>query len=787
MSVVTRHTGWLFDLYAQRDQMILWFLTTTDERLRLADPFHPSFYVDCRLRREGEASGRLRAAVEKMPGLEWLGATERLDFWTGRPREVHEIRVTDLDRYGPNLRILSRHYPEYVYYNCDIVPEIHYGYERGTFPTAFCEIESSDGRLVSCRTLDKSFDTEYDPVPIRSAELRAEGNFTGPRPRLRALELIFEGRSIVWEEGSAAGMLRSLRDCLRDTDPDLIWTTGGDSVLVPALLALAKQCRVDSLALDREPQVVERRLVTDGRSYISYGRVLYQAPDYPFFGRWHIDQNNSFWTSEAGLDGLIEVARMSKIPVQRAARRSIGTGISSIQLDTAYREGFLIPWKKSQPEAWKTAATLLKSDRGGLVYQPITGVYEDVVELDFVSMYPSIMTRCNVSPETVNCACCPPSADVPELGYTICRRRRGLVSRALEPIIEKRRIYKQLRKKAGDAEPELYERYDGRQNSLKWLLVCCFGYLGYRNARFGRIEAHESTCAFSREKLIQAREICEERGFRVIHAIVDCVWIQKQGAPTEEIEELCEAINAATDLTIAVEGRYRWIAFLPSRRDPDMPVPNRYFGCFEDGKLKFRGIEIRRSDQAPYAKAVQGELLERARAARSLAECRAMKAELAEIVTRATDRLRYFEAPLEELLLKRKTSQEADEYKSNNVTAVAARQAVRAGVPLHAGEAVTFLVVDSKNRDPDSRIRLLKFLQPEETYDADFYIEQVHRAAATILEPLLGEPLADILGLPKAAPKRPVRRERPVHRERETRSIYEQPDFLDGASAYRGN
>jgi hypothetical protein len=37
----------------------------------------------------------------------------------------------------------------------------------------------------------------------------------------------------------------------------------------------------------------------------------------------------------------------------------------------------------------------------------------------------------------------------------------------------------------------------------------CFGFLGYRNARFGRIEAHEATTAWGREKLLSAKEIAE--------------------------------------------------------------------------------------------------------------------------------------------------------------------------------------------------------------------------------------------------------------------------------------
>ena len=52
------------------------------------------------------------------------------------------------------------------------------------------------------------------------------------------------------------------------------------------------------------------------------------------------------------------------------------------------------------------------------------------------------------------------------------------------PIIERRTQLKQKRQSKGDM-------FDQQQNALKWLLVTCFGYTGYKNARFGRIEAHE--------------------------------------------------------------------------------------------------------------------------------------------------------------------------------------------------------------------------------------------------------------------------------------------------------
>jgi len=73
----------------------------------------------------------------------------------------------------------------------------------------------------------------------------------------------------------------------------------------------------------------------------------------------------------------------------------------------------------------------------------------------------------------------------------------------------------------------------------KWLLVTCFGYLGYKNARFGRIEAHEAVTAYGRECLLRAKEAAEDLGGTVLHMYVDGLWVKKDGARTPRISGPC--------------------------------------------------------------------------------------------------------------------------------------------------------------------------------------------------------------------------------------------------------
>jgi DNA polymerase elongation subunit (family B) len=151
---------------------------------------------------------------------------------------------------------------------------------------------------------------------------------------------------------------------VRELDPDLVFTRGGDSFILPYLAYRAFVNGIlDKLVLSRE-DIPLRAKRSRGRTFFSYGRVYFKAPLRRLYGRIHIDVNNTFIYSACGLEGLIEVSRTCRVPLHRAARASIGSIMSSLQLYTAWKDEILIPWKKREPESFKTAWELLVADRG---------------------------------------------------------------------------------------------------------------------------------------------------------------------------------------------------------------------------------------------------------------------------------------------------------------------------------------------------------------------------------------------------------------------------------------
>jgi DNA polymerase II len=261
----------------------------------------------------------------------------------------------------------------------------------------------------------------------------------------------------------------------------------------------------------------------------------------------------------------------------------------------------------------------------------------------------------------------------------------------------------------------------------------CFGYLGYRNARFGRIESHEAVTAFGREKLLQAKEICEARGYELLHALTDSVWIHQPGMTEEELLALCREITAATDVTMSLEGRYRWIVFLPSKVRPHLAVANRYFGVFWDGTLKARGLAYRRHDVPVFVQATQWAMLEVLAEAKNLTDCAAHVPRALEVLRDTWEQLATGHIPPLQLLVAKTVSQELEAYRVENATAQALRQLRAVGIHLHPGERVRYLIRDAHAPNKDQRVRAFPRLGPDDGFDVTQYQAMLLDAALELL------------------------------------------------------
>jgi len=722
---VNEHTGWLLDVYTdRRDGVVLWILGDDGRRRR----FHFSF--SCTFHAAGPPS-RLRSlwkVLREHPGQPRLSRTRRRDLFAG-PLDTLAIQADNPALQTDLFQEAQARFPELDFYDADIPIALRLSAATGLFPLARCRATAGDeDRLLAIEVLDSPWELEPAPPPLRTLRIEPDRD-PGFAPPSSLFVDNGRSRKRIDLEPTPILLLR-LQAALRRDDPDLIITCWGDTWIIPTLLDACRAAGITYFNLNRDPQrQVDQRPAS---SFFTYGRVVYRGRQARLFGRWHIDEKNAVMLGDYGLVGVLEQARVTGLPVQEVARKSPGAGITAMQMVAALREGVLVPVQKQQAESFKSARSLITADRGGLVYQPLVGLHRQVAEIDFVSMYPSIMVHFNISPETVG-AGGDDTRLVPELGIRVDQSRQGLVPGVLKPLLAKRLALKQRLRSL--------ERYDcrygplkARSNALKWLLVVSFGYLGYKNARFGRIEAHEAVTAYGREALLRAKEAVEDAGLVVLHMYVDGLWVKRPGdRPVGDVQPLLEEIMARTGLPIALEGTYRWLAFLPSKLDRRVPVPNRYFGLFEDGRFKLRGIEARRHDTAPFVAQAQLEML---KWLARLPEGRPLSgalAGLAALIRRYLAELRAGRIGIEQLLISQTLSRELADYRMPSPAARAAGQLAAAGKELRPGQRVRFIYTRG---DPD----VWAWDAPEkpgpECVDVNRYAELLVRAARTVIQPL---------------------------------------------------
>lgn len=521
-------------------------------------------------------------------------------------------------------------------FNADIRPDQFILATRGLVPC------SDDG--ASRFSTDLFFDLPAMEISV------ADNPFT--RDPVTALSLSLDGRQVRLA-GDEKTIISDMEGLVRSVDPDVILFPQAD-IWVPRLAEGARAHGLDT-GISRTGRF--RRL--QAKSYWSYGKTEFRVGALIPDGRLLVDTRQSFHYRESGLSGILLGARLSGLSPNLAARFTSGTLISSYEVYEALQSGIAVPWRKDDPEVVRRFSELKAADRGGMMFQPVPGIYTGVHEIDFTSLYPSLIVRDNLSPETL--------ADP---------RKEGFLPRVLAPLIAMRMETKQM--KAGDP------RYAGLDAILKWMLVTCFGYTGYRNAKFGRIEVHEAITGSAREVLIQTRDIAEEMGFSVLHGIVDCLWVQ--GGPVAAFKE---RVERETRLHTVVDA-YDWLVFLPMADGTG--AYTRYYGRLSDGSLRVRGITARRGDTPPFIRDVQSRMLALLQQARTPEEIAALREPLWEGYRRAVDALPS--ACPAAMAVRRRISTLCYRHACPEASAVKACTAE--GIALSPGMEVSYVVTDAR-------------------------------------------------------------------------------------------
>jgi DNA polymerase elongation subunit (family B) len=663
--------------------------------------YYPRIYLECPVHN--------RHLISTLPQVRQVRVEQKITSLGQEPQDVLAISLDDWGRVFNLADMLEKR--GWRAYNVDLPPNRQFLLENGLFPMAQLDpqLHLDDDQQTTDYSLPELTTLELDITP----QSGRNPCFSDPLRDIRLGDHIFEGMP-------EADMIENLSSTLKRLDPDVILTHGGDSFQLPYLYHRAAKTGA-SLQLGREKD--EPPAQNKGRSYFSYGRIIYKPGGYQLRGRLHID-SQTFIVKEGGMRGLIDLGRITGIPLQQLSRLSPGSAVTALQVNQALKDGVLVPWRRNLSENFKTAEELLRSDRGALILEPRVGIYENAAEVDFTSLFPHIMVTKNISPETVLCECCQDSpVRVPFIEYNICQKRLGLIPRVIEPLIKRRMTYKKMADSGS-------EEHRMMQNVLKWLLVTSFGYMGFNKARFGRIECHESITAYAREILLQTMEIAQGLDFDILHGIVDSLWVRGSGDP----RELCDLVSQTVGIPLELKGHYHWIVF-PSNRHNRAGAMNRYFGLMTDGKMKVRGIELRRRDTPRFIRKLQHDMLDQMKCASTVEELYNNLPSVLDVVRRYADEILSGRADPEELVFTTHTRHKLEDYRQKGSQAAALYQLREEGVDVQPGQAVQYIHTDHRSRYYHNRVKVAELIEPGTLYDRQKYYDITLRAAESLLRP----------------------------------------------------
>jgi len=758
--------GWLLDISTFSRGVILW-VKKDGCVVKIFHEFHPEFFAVPN-KGAGNDFKKLKYIIKAHPNVNGVRICEKfVRLENSEKTKVLGVSVKTPSVFKTTIEEINK-IGLFTLYNTDLPISQMYFYVNDLFPMSYCSFEVNTLKkknknewryhLLSIKLEDDNERLFYDLPPLKAiwlevkihqqgeirpyfndplicAEISVIENDANNIPRADG----YKKRKIIIDEADEAETLKKLSKVIESLDPDIILTQGGDDFIIPYLVARASFNHVSKdLYLSRDRTPIEKCVfnLSGGSHYMSYGIIRRRSKTQVYLtGRLHLDTSayGSLHFSEGNIPGVIEVSRISRVPIQRLCRITIGGALQSIQFYNTYKLDHLIPPFKKSPEEFNSALNLIRNDRGGHIFEPLIGVFEQVVELDFSSMYPSLMVNFNISSETLNCKCCKDDGTgikVPGLDYHICTKREGIISKSISLPLNKRLKYKAHVRQTGE------ERYKFTDIALKWVLVVSFGYLGFKNARFGKIEAHQAVCAFSREFLMRSAEIAEKYGFRVIHGIVDSIWIQDtKGRVPKEIEQItrkiANEITEHTTIQMSWDGRFDTIVFLPSRAERDVPALSHYWGIKSDGEIKVRGIEVRRRDAPKIVKNAQYAFIDVFKGAKSVEEFMDKIPEAKKKLYEYVHRIEKGNVTKEELIIMQHVSRKPSQYKVNSYQAIAARQLERTGVRVTPGMNVQYIILnaDAHPDFPEKKVILSYLYNPKtHQYDKKKYIELLKRA-----------------------------------------------------------
>ncbi|GLX76739.1 DNA polymerase [Thalassotalea insulae] len=251
---------------------------------------------------------------------------------------------------------------------------------------------------------------------------------------------------------------------------------------------------------------------------------------------------------------------------------------------------------------------------GGYVMDSIPGLYQNVLVLDFKSLYPSIIRSFNIDPMGMIEGLKAPEDAIEGFDGAYFSRDKHFLPQIIKDLWQERDKAKQ-------------ENNAALSQAIKIIMNSFYGVLGSTGCRFFDPRLSGSITKRGHQLLKQTQVWIEAKGYRVIYGDTDSIFVHVGNDKSAEQSRalgasLAEFINSQwqqkleaefhikSELEIEFETHFSQF-FMPTIRGLDVGTKKRYAGLVRengDTQIIFKGLESVRTDWTELAKTFQRSL-----------------------------------------------------------------------------------------------------------------------------------------------------------------------------------
>ncbi len=752
--------------YEGKSSIWLWGITHEGKRVLVVDnKYRPYFYLLPRKNQDPEELRKRLEAEKPHPTIESV-AIEKKKLLADE-RVVLRVFCKDTEFLDRAARETLKRIGGEATYEEKLRLGIKYQYDYGIKPCQWYEVGATSSTIDPKEfNVQETLTATDRPSPIAKEEPPRLDLFsfsllsvskTGAPSAIRDPIRIISWRTdknaneiLLTQGDSDAGTIQKFGDDVTSVNPDFVLSFEGNSIHWPYLVkrssntksplrvgrdggpphqslyghySLIGRANVDLLNFAEDLYEVKNKTVEDVASYLGI-QLSSQKPieETAYFDHWskidqrrilikHLEERTEtiLKIGREAIDYVIQISALSGLPPDQVIAAAVGFRVDNYLMMEAHKLGQLIPSRTEQS---------IIPYKGAIVLEPKVGLHDNVASLDFSSMYPSLMIKYNISPDTLVTGKEKEedAFEVPEVKHRFRRNPSGFYRIVLTKLIEARKATKAELKRTSRNDSR-YPLLKAREKAVKVMTNAVYGYAGWAGARWYSKEVAESAAALGRETINRAISLAKSLGLTVFYGDTDSLFVNYDEKPVQKFQA---EIDHQLGLEINLSEVYKRILFTEAKK--------KYAGLRTDGQIDVVGLEAVRGDWSNLARNVQNTVLRMV-----LEDANPLRATA--YVQDLTSNLKSKKPPLSSFIVWKTLTKPVEAYEVNAPHIEVAKKMAKDGWPVTAGDKVGFVIT----RRPG---KLFQKAEPQykvtaQDVDYDYYIQnQIVPAASRILEVL---------------------------------------------------